>query len=425
LYKHGVSIIAENGVALYSMKPIIENINSKGVEIYLYTSVEKKLVSTEVSIPISHIININTITNRYKSVLDFLLKQFLVNSKFSSQYSRVNKTNSELLNFVGNVLLKFPKPNVTKVNKIYSSIWKLINRKPIFKTEKLLVVTRSGNTYLLNNKHHTIYTLVESWDHPVKSPFFFQSKRTYVWNKSLLEDVVEFQNYDLSSIKTVFPLKFRYIEELRNRTLNISNTSIQNELYFIKKSRYILYICTYSNFSGNNLFEGEKILIKQIVDICKEKGEMLYIKPHPHSNGKEFNFLKGDDTFRIGISATNSGYNYIFTDEDQYYKIQLLTNAIMIINVGTTLVLESSLLNTNIVQIKLNDKYKNFNLVSENYHNKKYLNNNPYILDLNKEPLKKLEKYMKKENNFSKYLKKWVTNKDYKNSIEDLVNDII
>jgi hypothetical protein len=425
LDKQGVSIIAENGTALYSIKPIIENINSKGVVIYLYTSVEKKFASTEVSIPITHIISINTITTRYKSVFDFLLKQLLVNSKFSSQYSRINKTNSELLNFVGNVLLKLPKPNTKKVNKIYSSIWKLINRKPIFKTEKLLVVTRSGNSYLLNNKHHTIYTLVESWDHPVKSPFFFQSKTTYVWNQSLIEDVAEFQNYGVSSIKTIFPLKFRYIEELQNRTLNVSNTSIQNELNFIKKSSYILYICTYSNFSGNNLFEGEKILIKQIIDICKEGGKILYIKPHPHSNGKEFNFLKDDDTFRVGISANNSGYNYIFTDEDQYYKIQLLTNARMIINVGTTLVLESSLLNTNIVQIKLNDKYKNFKVASENYHNKKYLNNNPYILDLNKESLSEIEQYMQKENKFSKYLQKWVTSKDYKNSIEELVNDII
>ncbi|QKJ22270.1 hypothetical protein [Poseidonibacter lekithochrous] len=422
--KSGISIIAENGIAIYTVKPIIKELVNKDISIYIYTTVNKDIVSKELNIKKEKIININTLTNRYKSVFDFLLKQLLVNSKFSTQYSRINKTNSKVLNVLGNFFLKLPKPNSKKVNNIYSFIWKNINRKPSFKTKKLFVITRTGNSYLINNKHHTAFTLVESWDHPVKSPFFFNSKLTFVWNNSLKQDVVKFQNYDSNLIETIYPMKFRYIEELKDKNINIANVFIKKELDFIESNKYVLYICTYSNFSGNNLFEGEKLLIKEILSICKKNNKILYIKPHPHSNGKEFEFLDKSEDFRIGISATNNGYNYIFTDEDQYYKIQLLKKANTIINVGTTLVLESSLLNTNIVQIKLNNNYKNFKVVSENYHNKKYLNSGNFILDLNTEPLYKLEKYIEKENKFAHELKYWVTDKTYKQSIEEIVDEI-
>ena len=420
-FKKGISILADNGIALYAIKPVVDKLKKK-TDIFVYTSVNKKKTSQFLNISQDNIILLNSISNRYLVIFDFLLKKLLVNSSFSSQYSRINRSGNKLIDLLGDILSKLPKPKHHKVNKIYSKVWKLLNINPLFFTKKIIFITRSSHTYLINNKHHELITIVESWDHPVKSPFFFESKKLYVWNNDLKKDLIKFQGYKKENIKLTYPFKFRYLDELRNKNIEIKNNLIKKELDYIKNNNYILYMCGTSNFSSNNLFKGEKKLIKQIYKVCLKLNKNLYIKPHPHSDGKEFIFFKDQKKVKIGISAINNGYNYIFSDEDNFYKYKLLQKSNCIINVGTSFVLEAAQINKNIIQIKLNNSYGKFN--SNNYHIDKYLNNNKEIFDLTKYNIQNLEKKILSSNNYYKNLSNWVIKKKYDESVKDIIDGI-
>lgn len=419
-----LSIHAELGTAIYLIKPIVEELSKRKIETYLYThpmNVQK--AATYLNVKTENIFDLKY-DNRIQGYIDFLIKQLIVKKTFSFQYKRVNSSKNKILKIMIHILGYLPKPNPNKINKIYNSVWVLLNRKPYYKTRNVLYITRSGITHTLNSKFHNIVTIVESWDHPVKSPFFVKSKKILVWNKDLLKDVKKFQNEN--SIIESYPLKFRYIDEFKRLKPEIANFRVKEEIEFTKKYSYWLYICTFSNFSGGNIFSDEKKVIARLVEIAQKKKEFVYIKPHPHGKRDELHSLLSYDNVRIGIPATYSGMNYIFTDEDQYYKYLLLKNAKKIFNIGTTLVLEASILNDSIYQLDGSDSDWAFANSCNNYHIKKYLNVFPSVIKINKKTIYDIGRYLEVKNNgFSESLRTWISSKksNEMSTVFDCFND--
>ena len=78
------------------------------------------------------------------------------------------------------------------------------------------------------------------------------------------------------------------------------------------------------------------------------------LRPHPHFVGNEFDTLKMSSYIFIGKPVHKASYSCIFNPEDHIFKIRLLQKADLIINVGTTLVL--NIIHNKGVQLSLNDK---------------------------------------------------------------------
>ena len=96
----------------------------------------------------------------------------------------------------------------------------------------------------------------------------------------------------------------------------------------------------------------------------------------------------------------------IFSEEDQIYKINLLKKAEMIINLGTTLVIEASQLNKNICQIKVDKNlYPNVYRACNNSHVLRYLNSNKDIVDMCKYDIENIRNLLDYPNKFSRQIK--------------------
>jgi hypothetical protein len=423
-----ISIVAELGTSVYSVQPIIDNITRQGGRVVLYTTSDN-IEKSKIYLSSNNIdfIAINEQNSKWFGVFDYFLKKLLTKETFSSQYARIVPSDNKILNILYKIAKWLPKPSQKKINSIYSKFWSRVNSKPYFPTKNVLVVSRCNNTIKLNNKHHNFFTIVESWDHPVKSPFYYKSKITYSWNKELSTDMEKFQN-NSKKYTEIFPLKFRYLDQVDSLSPQASN-KLKCEIDFIANNSYVLYICSTSGYSKGGLFDFELKLIQKVLKACKKEGKLLYIKPHPHYNESDFANLENSKLIRVGIGATNNGNNYIFTDDDQFYKIQLLKNAERIINAATTLVLEASILNENIYQLKINsDNFGSFAKGCENYHIKNYLNSYSDIIDLTsgdiQEKLNKIIQEPQKTNLYSKNLKEWLSQKALNDSISEIINDI-
>ena len=425
----GVSVVCEMGFGIYAAKPIVDELKRRGVNVYVYT--QEANVGKAVSylgVKEDHVVSIQSITNKTCSVIDYLLKQLLMKSDFSTQHSRIVKGRKGILGLLGKLLRILPKPRQNRVNTIYAYIWKNVLLKSYFRTSKVIYFTSSNNTYFLNSKQHNVFVVVESWDHPAKSPFFVIPEMVFTWNEALIKDIHDFQGS--TNCMIIYPLKFRYIEEMKEGKKVISKNSIYNDdMKWIRNNSYILYICTYSSFSGPDYFSKELWLIVQLAGMCEKLGKKLYVRPHPHFKGDEFASIDDKKMIRVGQPASKPGFNCLFTVDDQIFKTKLLRQAEMILNVGTTLVLEASLTNQNILQLDLAvPDFEGFARASQNYHIRNHLNTLPSVVHLTVSSISVLEDYLQNgvSNEFSLALREWIMqSKSLKHSVTEIVNVVL
>lgn len=425
-YHKDISIFAELGTALYSIVPIVNQLVARKITVFIYTNGDKKKAAEFLNLPIENVININSLSSRYLSLLDYLIKSYFKREEFNSFHTN-KPVKIPLFSILTQFLILLPKPSLKNINSIYNTIWSLIIRRKVFKTKNVLVISRSDNNYLLNSRYHNYYALVDSWDHAMKSSFFFKPIKTFVWNNDIKKDIEYFQNFKSKNIHLIFPLKFRYLKEIKTEEFLVKNREIKNEILFLNTNKYILFICTYSLFSGKDLYNEQIILIRDIHKTIKKTGLTLYIKPHPHSRSDEYDHLVNElgDNIRVGVPAILNGFGYIFSNDDQYYKIELMKKALLIINLGTTLVIEASQLNNNICQLKVNKKsYPNIFDACNNSHVLRYLNENKDIVNLEENKIQIITQLLERPNKFSSQIRNWAFTSDYQNSILHIVKNI-
>ncbi len=246
------------------------------------------------------------------------------------------------------------------------------------KCDKLIVFTKVYHPYLLSPFSERIILIMESWDHPAKEPFLVLPAATLAWNKDLISDIKEFQRYNL--VCRVKPLKFRYVFERTAQTEDVLLSHLKTEVLkaevdFIKKNKVIIYpMCTSSGYFA---FEGEIQFLKELSLGLANTGLKLYIRPYPLAPEADTEVLKKIPDSLLGYSALHKDGEDMFDDELMTHKFLLIKHAHLILNVGTTFVIDAALINDRIIQLSLEtDKFKEFSLYSKGIHIRKYLAGN-------------------------------------------------
>jgi hypothetical protein len=254
---------------------------------------------------------------------------------------------------------------------------------------------------------------MESWDHPVKMPFLIYPDKCLTWNMDLRDDINI--NQHLCSVVIFRPLKFKYIYDFNSSSETALFNQLRNKKYIdeierLRGKKYILYPATTSSLNPF-AHKGEMQLIDKLCRTAQKCGVELYIKPKPNGACGDYDEFSKFDNVTIGLYATNHDSQDLLELEYNIYRYLLLKQSYLVINVGTTFVLEAALAGVPVMQLILKeDCFDNFSVYSRNSHIEKYLHgdfcvniDNNSTIDLGNESIDCFRAY-------SARLKKWVEN---------------
>lgn len=256
---------------------------------------------------------------------------------------------------------------------------------------------------------------MESWDHPVKMPYLIYPNQSLTWNNDLKKDIVE--NQFFSSVNIIKPLKFRYIYDFKRYSeaelFNmLRKEKYKKELSALSGKKYILYPTTTSSLN-QFAHKGEMQLIDRLCSASANEGIDIYIKPKPNGVDGDYDIFKKNKNVIIGIYATDSNSMDLLDEEYNIYRYLLLKNAYLVVNVGTTFVLEAALADVPIVQLILREKsFDNFSIYSKNLHIEKYLHGNSCVHIGESDKISFDTQSLSKYYAYSQRLKRWVENEE-------------
>lgn len=411
-YKN-VAFWCENIFGFYTLKPIVERYQKKNYKIFVYTRKHniKIFINYINSSQNIEIIAIEDIDSIFLRVLNYIYKNFLTNPKFSQMYYRQRKNNRD--NFYHKYLGKTFYVSDKKINNLYTKFFSLFKNR--LKSNLLISISRVHSNHLVCSKSTKHVSIMESWDHPVKAPYFHRPDVLLTWNEDLKTDYQKYQDFTDIKMYKMKPLKFRYIEERSNKSPESLIKSLKNENYIddlnlVKFANIILYIATTSSVNPSG-HKGEMKLIEQLCMATQKLGKKLYIKPKPNGPQGDYDiFRKKYSNVIVGTYATNPNSIDMLDEEYHTFRYLLLYYADFIVNFGTTFVLEASLLDKPILQLNLSKKdYGEFGEYSENLHIKKYLLNEYSVKIKNENDL--IDILQKTQEVFKLYsgkIKKWI-----------------
>ena len=302
--------------------------------------------------------------------------------------------------------------------------------------QRNLIVTRLSNPQFLVRTNARQKVIVESWDHPQKSPFLHYSNTGYTWNDDIGNDLIK--NQIVEGHKNIYPLKFRYISEfsklsrgqLSLKTLNLE-MEYKEHLKALEDLKFLMYIpCTQSR--NSKLFKSEIFFIDQLCQWANKNNRILYIKPKPNGVFGEYDFLKEkyENAVKIGLYGQSNSLKML-NDSYHLHRFLLIKKAQRIINIGTSFVLECAMLNAPIIQIQISNNYPDtyFKEATNNPHVLKYLNNSySNIYDGNYKNLSRILteniKSKSQSMSYSKEIKNWINSSEgITRSCEIIYND--
>ena len=119
---------------------------------------------------------------------------------------------------------------------------------------------------------------MESWDHPMKFPYYIFPDYCLTWNIDLSHDTKGIQN--LNKVRRISPLKFNYIYEFKDQDDDllfhrIDNEAFKSEIEFLENKKIVLYPTTTS--SANIMHDGEMKLIGELCDVFEGSEYYFYI----------------------------------------------------------------------------------------------------------------------------------------------------
>ena len=205
------------------------------------------------------------------------------------------------------------------------------------------------------------------------------------WNKDLKSDYYRYQNFKDVKFKYIRPIKFRYIFERKEKCPNhliktLSNKEYLRDINIIRKNKTIVYATTTSSLNPE-YHEGEVGLIKKLCEAFCNTDKLLYIKPKPNGPKGDYDNLKRKySNVVIGSYSMSPNSADMLNEEYHTFSISSFYYTNLIINFGTTFVLESSLMNVPILQLQLSEnKFGKFGQYANNIHIKKYLLRKEYF----------------------------------------------
>jgi hypothetical protein len=359
----GVTVMASNPEQLYSLKPIVDALRSRGATVRLAApSGIAALAAEYLNVPQRNVLNLEgrfPVRWSIRHGVAWLLARYFVFARvprdFSVMYRRVRSSGR----FAERLLGWFPSVKPTRVNAAYHALFDrwLPN---IFGRDMVLASTPVTHSHLLCARGVRVCTIIDSWDHSFKMPLLHEPVTTFAWNDDLAAAVREYQRID--HVRSIFPLRFRYIEELADTDLHagihcLSNPVFRSDLEAIGNDGFVCYVAT-SSSRNPSAFQGELALVKDIRDYCAEHHIRLYIKPKPNGMPDEFAVFAGDAAVQIGPYGTGSSNLQLLDAEYHLYRYALLKQARLVINVGTTFGLEASLVGAAVLQLRLDNRKK-------------------------------------------------------------------
>lgn len=292
----------------------------------------------------------------------------------------MQRTLSKLYLYVFNKsFLKLQNKNINKFYVRCSSLLSIfsLSYKHQFTEDLLISFTRVSMPYIFSTKNINHISITESWDHPMRSPYFIVPDYCLTWNNYLKKDIKEYQN--LSKVGLISPLKFRYINERAKQNIKqilegIKKEEYINEITKIKNKSYVLYPVTTSSVGFEHL--GELKLIEDLCIATKSVDQLLYIKPKPNGPKGDYDIFKKYDHVIVGKYSSNIESDDMLDEEYHSFRYLLLYYSRSVVNAGTTFVLEAAMMKKPIIQLNLmTEKFGGFRNYSQNIHLKKYILN--------------------------------------------------
>lgn len=380
--RNAVTIVIDYKIYSYLFKPIIAKLVEKKVDVSVFCPSEiKDVLSKDLGCDCINFYSLDDIKYRYinRWRLHRALQVLCTRADFSFQYEKKRGQVTKKFKGMQGMLLRLarftPKVPNKKINSFLHQVMGLSFSNP-FPTRKILVGSLNASAELLCARDQLVYTVMESWDHPVKEPNGYRSHRVYAWNQSLGEDWDATQGD--RDWMPFYPLKLRYAY----------HDIMGNKLWEKARGRRAKLMCVYAvastrRFSIGVLCDLEERIISDLVIATKEAGWDLFIKPRPNGMDGEF------DKFRERNSHVSVGSivdehvdvpaNYFLDDKYNERRFMEVIEAELVINAFTTFGLDAAAAGIPVLQLDLRDAigYEDSRLVFNNHHIQKYLLQTP------------------------------------------------
>lgn len=377
--KNKIIFYCAHAFGLYDILPLFESYKSNGHDVYIithkkyYSIVKEKFVLED-----DKILFITDFTSRIGVHFTDWFRLLFVNENFSEFYQQRNKIKfSGFKQKISNSFKLFNLKN-SKVNKTYSKIINLFYKVNLIKSfpinfDKIYVVTKIFDPYLIIPFENKTHLIIESWDHPAKEPFLLNPEKVETWNNSLIEELEQYQFYK-KPIKGK-PLKFRYIEEYnKGYDEKILNKEELEDVLFIKNNDVAIYpMCTSSSYFA---FSEELCFVRDLAVKLNREDVQLYIRPYPLAPYKDVLALQEIQNVKVGIGNEIADGLEVFSKAHMLHKYLINKYAKYVINLGTTFVFDAALVNSKckIIQIKIDtNTYGDLGKYSRGVHITKYL----------------------------------------------------
>lgn len=414
-----IGIWAEHSFQIDSGIPVIRKYLKKS-KVLLFTKKGNVKFAREI---IKHnnfkIISIDNYTNKYAGYFRYLFELLFIPKNFSFVYETVFfKSRSLKSKLIGSIFfIKIPKKHI---NYIYCKLNRIFFRKlsidNYYRIDLLITFTKVYYSYLIPDKTKVPHiNIMESWDHPMKFPYYINPNWLLTWNYDLAKETRDVQNF--RKVMYIEPLKFKYITNFKKTPDNVlldklKNTDYYDELVSIDSKKIILYpTTTHSKGIGHN---GELDLIKDLSNIFEDSSYKFFIKPKPLGAKGDYDKFSSLKNTIIGLYSSDPNAYDILDEKYNIYRYLLLKKSTIIINAGTTFAMDAALLDKPVIQLHLKNKnYGDFADFCNVYDVKQYILKHGGIefdKSLMADFLEKIESFKYIE--FSQKLKKWITSKN-------------
>jgi len=410
-----IGIWCEHNFQVYSALPVIKKYSSKNKVLLFTKEINVSEIKNKVEVNKNFkIITIDKYISKTASLFKVIFETLLVSENFSYVYKHEFVNKEPLKRRVIRKLFFLKLPN-NKVNKVFLSLNSFFfHKKTIdnhFNLDLLVSFSKIHYSYLIPlSKNVPHINIMESWDHPMKFPYYIFPSFNLTWNKDLAIDTKEIQH--LKRVKKIMPLKFKYLYDyvkFENSILleEIKKTNYYPEIQKLEDKKIVLYPTTTS--SSGLMHEGEMRLLEELCEIFENSDYFLYIKPKPNAPVGDYDIFKSYKNVIIGIYSNNNNASDMLNANYHKFRYLLLHKSEVVLNVGTTFGLEAAIANKKIVQLDLQNDYLGFAGFCKTYHLKKYVLslNNVFKYKANKEDL--LTEIKNCNYEFSKQLKDWIT----------------
>lgn len=376
-----VLIWAEHAFQLYSVKPVADKYVRQGCDVHLMTEFEDAgLCASYLGLPLANVHKVREHRRRWQSRLIKLYEAAFVGLDYSMVYASHQKGEAGLRKFLrGLGFLKLRKEDVNRCFHLLARLTGWLGNRGVPGDYDLLITYTKVYHVLLLPRGVPHISIMESWDHPIKLPYFTQPDYCLTWNSDLADDTRRTQFLD--RVARIAPLKFRYIGEREGRgddelVGSLRDAAHRAEILRLaelrKRGRVILYPTTTS--SAGIEHEGEMRLIGDICAALEGTGDVLYIKPKPNGPRGDYDRFAAFPHVFVGAYSKSPDSRDMLDEDYHTFRYLILRNTDIAINAGTTFVLEAALMGRPVVQLDLEEgRYGGFARFTKTYHLSKYI----------------------------------------------------